>query len=87
MANHADAGGLYGGILIDEAFELMFKDRLGGKWSKLTQNGIKDIMKTQWKDRIKPYFKLDNKIADEYDFAVPAEVFEGSDIKRIFFTR
>lgn len=83
MVNCVDAGGLCGGILIDEAFESMVKDRLGGKCNKLTQNSIKDIMKIGWEDSIKPHFKLDNKTADGCDFVVPVAAFEGFDINDI----
>lgn len=75
-----DTGGLCGGIFIDEAFELMVKERLGRKWNKLTQNGIKDIMKDEWEYGIKPQFKIDNSTMKEYNVAVPAEAFEGSDL-------
>lgn len=80
MVKRLDAGGLCGGILIDEAFELMVKDRLGRKWNKLSPNGIKDIMKTEWEYGIKPQFNLDKRKIDEYNVAIPAEAFEGSNI-------
>lgn len=70
-------GGPYGGVFIDEAFESMCKSRLGCRWNKLTQNGIKEIMKNEWEYAIKPQFKLDNS---EYIVAVPAEAFEGSSL-------
>lgn len=75
-----DTGGLCGGVFIDEAFELIVKDRLGRKWNKLTQNGIKDIMKGEWEHGIKPQFKLDNKNSNKYTVAIPAEAFQGCDI-------
>lgn len=75
-----DAGGLCGGVFIDEAFEFMVKDRLGRKWNKLSQTGIKEIMKNGWEYGIKPQFKLNNMTTDEYNVAIPAEAFEGSDI-------
>lgn len=78
MACYLETGGLCGGIFIDEAFESMCKSRLGRRWNKLTQNGIKEIMKDVWEHGIKPQFKLDNSMVDEYIVAVPAEAFEGS---------
>lgn len=73
-------GGLCGGIFIDEAFETMCKSRLGRKWNKLTQNGVKDIMKNEWEYAIKPQFKLENTLTEEYIVAIPAEAFESSDL-------
>ncbi|MCJ1345236.1 hypothetical protein MMC31_003442 [Peltigera leucophlebia] len=73
-------GGLCGGIFIDEAFESMCKSRLGRRWNKLSQNGIKEIMKDEWEYAIKPQFKLDNSMTKKYIVAVPAEAFEGSDL-------
>ncbi|MCJ1346745.1 hypothetical protein MMC31_004963 [Peltigera leucophlebia] len=73
-------GGLCGGIFIDEAFESMCKSRLGRRWNKLSQNGIKEIMKDEWEYAIKPQFKLDDSMMDKYIVAVPAEAFEGSDL-------
>lgn len=58
----------------------MCKSRLGRKWNKLTQNGIEEIMKTEWEYAIKPQFKLENNMINEYIVAVPAEAFEGSDL-------
>ena len=57
----------------------MCKARLGRKWNKLTQNGIKEVMKNEWEYAIKPQFKLENGLK-EYPLAVPAEAFEGSDL-------
>lgn len=79
MVYYLDIGGLCGGAFIDEAFEKMCKSRLGRRWNKLTQNGIKEIMKHEWEYAIKPQFKLDNSM-DEYIVAVPAEAFDGSDL-------
>lgn len=72
-------GGLCGGIFIDEAFENMCKNRLGRKWNKLSQIGIRDIMKNEWEYAIKPQFRLDNA-NKEYIVAIPAEALEGSDL-------
>lgn len=98
MVHCLDTGGLCGGIFIDEAFESMCKSRLGRRWNKLTQYGIKEIMKNEWEYAIKPQFKLDNSMMNEYIVAVPAEAFEGSSLNddskkpiikggRIHFTR
>lgn len=37
-------------------------------------------MKTEWEYAIKPQFKLENNMINEYIVAVPAEAFEGSDL-------
>ncbi|CAM1509778.1 Fc.00g001130.m01.CDS01 [Cosmosporella sp. VM-42] len=67
-------GGLCGGIFIDEAFEIMCKNRLGRKWDNLSKVGIKDIMKGEWEQSIKPQFKpMDTK--KEHIVAIPAEAF------------
>lgn len=98
MVYRIGKGGLCGGIFIDEAFESMCKSRLGRKWGNLSQHGIKEIMKNQWEYAIKPQFKLDNSVIKEYNVAVPAEAFEGSNLNdenkkpiikrgRIVFTR
>lgn len=58
----------------------MVKSRLGRRWNKLTQNGIKEIMKNEWEYAVKPQFKLENNMTKEYIVAVPAEAFEGSDL-------
>ena len=57
----------------------MCKNRLGRKWNKLSQNGIRDIMKSEWEYAIKPQFKLDNA-TKEFIVAILAEAFEGSDL-------
>ena len=57
----------------------MCKSRLGRKWNKLSQTGIRDIMKNEWEYAIKSQFKTDiaNK---EYIVSIPAEAFEGSEL-------
>lgn len=74
-------GGLCGGIFVDEAFELMCRERLGRQWSNLSQTGIKDIMKNEWEYAIKPQYKP-SKHYNENDLMVPipAEAFKGSDL-------
>ena len=57
----------------------MCKDRLGRKWNKLSQTGIRDIMKSEWEYAIKPQFRLDDA-NKEYVVAIPAEALEGSDL-------
>ena len=75
----------------------MCKNRLGRKWNKLSQTGIRHIMKSEWEYAIKPQFRLDNA-NKEYIVAIPAEALEGSDLNdesrkpyiksgRIHFTR
>lgn len=78
MLYHLDTGGLCGGIFIDEDFESICRSRLGRRWNRLTQKGIKEIMKDEWEYAIKPQFKLDNSTRNEYIVAVPAEAFGGS---------
>ncbi|OBT67118.1 hypothetical protein VE03_04430 [Pseudogymnoascus sp. 23342-1-I1] len=74
-------GGLCGGIFVDEAFELMCRERLGRQWSNLSQTGIRDIMKNEWEYAIKPQYKP-SKEYNENDLMVPipAEAFKGSDL-------
>ena len=57
----------------------MCKNRLGRKWNKLNQTGIKAIMKNEWGYAIKPQFRLDS-VTKEHIIALPAEAFEGSDL-------
>ncbi|KOC12074.1 hypothetical protein AFLA70_48g004071 [Aspergillus flavus AF70] len=72
-------GGLCGGIFIDEAFEAICRDRLGRQWNKLSQTGIKHILKEQWEYGIKAKFKPKNT-GEEFPVAIPAEAFQGSDL-------
>ena len=76
----------------------MCKKRLGRQWSKLSQTGIKDIMKNEWEYAIKPQFKLNDAQKKEYVVAIPAEAFDGTNLTdetrkpiikngRIHFTR
>jgi hypothetical protein len=67
-------GGLCGGIFIDEAFEYIIKNRLGRKWDRLSKTGIKDIMKKEWEQSIKPQFKP-MKTKKEYIVSIPGEAF------------
>ncbi|KAI0139600.1 actin-like ATPase domain-containing protein [Hypoxylon sp. NC0597] len=71
-------GGLCGGIFIDEAFESICKARLGRQWSKLSQTGVKEIMKNEWEYAIKPQFRADDTGRKEYIVAIPAEAFKGA---------
>ena len=68
------SGGLCGGVFIDEAFETMCKNRLGRKWDRLSKAGIKEIMKGEWEQAIKPQFKPGNT-AKQYIVSIPAEAF------------
>ncbi|KAL4967817.1 uncharacterized protein BDV14DRAFT_197457 [Aspergillus stella-maris] len=67
-------GGLCGGILIDEAFERACKSRLGRLWNHLSKAGIKEIVKDQWENAIKPQFKPQSS-KKEYTVSIPAEAF------------
>lgn len=91
-------GGLCGGIFIDEAFEGICKNALGRRWNKLSQTGIKEIMKNEWEYAIKPQYTITNSKKKEYIVAIPAEAFVESDMNdeskkpiikegRIYFTR
>ncbi|KAI0883273.1 actin-like ATPase domain-containing protein [Annulohypoxylon maeteangense] len=67
-------GGLCGGIFIDEAFEQICKNRLGMGWGRLSKAGVRDVMKGEWEQAIKPQFKVLNS-KKEYIVSVPAEAF------------
>ncbi|KAI1104918.1 actin-like ATPase domain-containing protein [Jackrogersella minutella] len=67
-------GGLCGGIFIDQEFERMCKRRLGRGWDRLSKIGIRDIMKGEWEQAIKPQFKVSNS-KKEYIVSIPAEAF------------
>ncbi|KAJ4329089.1 hypothetical protein N0V84_000448 [Fusarium piperis] len=55
-----NAGGLCGGIFIDQAFEAMVRDRLGRKWNQISLSGIKEMLKDDWELSIKPQYKPGN---------------------------
>ncbi|KAL6400259.1 hypothetical protein AUP68_15955 [Ilyonectria robusta] len=67
-------GGLCGGIFIDEVFERIVKNRLGRGWDQLSRTSIKDIMRGEWEQSIKPQFKPTNA-RKEYIVSIPAEAF------------
>lgn len=67
-------GGLCGGIFIDEAFEFIIKHRLGRKWDRLSNAGIKEMLKKEWELSIKPQFNPTNS-KKEYLVSIPAEAF------------
>ncbi|KAH8203365.1 hypothetical protein TruAng_002460 [Truncatella angustata] len=69
-------GGLCGGIFIDQTFEHMCSGRLGSKWKRLSKEGIRDVMRTEWEYGIKPQFKSP-KSAKQYIVSLPAEAFRG----------
>ncbi|KUI58335.1 hypothetical protein VP1G_05585 [Cytospora mali] len=69
------AGGLCGGIFIDENFELICKNRLGTKWNRLSKAGIKDVMKGEWEYGIKSRFKPGDA-NKEYILKLPPEAFK-----------
>ncbi|VUC36482.1 unnamed protein product [Clonostachys rosea] len=71
-------GGLCGGIFIDEEFQAICENRLGRRWQSLSQNGIKDVMKTEWEYDIKQSF--DPKSTKPYIVAIPAEAFSNNDM-------
>ncbi|KAF7551172.1 hypothetical protein G7Z17_g5193 [Cylindrodendrum hubeiense] len=68
------SGGLCGGIFIDEVFESIVKNRLGRGWDQLSRAGIKDIMRGEWEQSIKPQFKPTNT-KKEYIVSIPAMAF------------
>ncbi|KUI73911.1 hypothetical protein VM1G_09601 [Cytospora mali] len=68
------AGGLCGGIFIDENFELICKKRLGMNWNRLSKAGIKDIMKGEWEYGIKSTIDPGN-VNKEYIVKLPPEAF------------
>jgi hypothetical protein len=67
-------GGLCGGIFIDQAFEILCKNRLGSKWKLLSKTGIREIMRNEWEYGIKPQFHP-VKVRKEYIVSLPAEAF------------
>lgn len=54
----------------------MCKARLGRQWSKLSQTGITEIMKSEWEYAIKPQYTTTSG-RDDYIVAIPAEAFKG----------
>jgi len=68
------SGGLCGGIFIDQEFEALCKNRLGRKWDGLSRAGIKEVMKGEWEQSIKPQFTQGND-GKEYIVGIPAEAF------------
>lgn len=57
----------------------MCKSRLGRRWRNLSQAGIKDIMKHEWENAVKPQFSPEDELM-QYIVAVPAEAFTGKGI-------
>ncbi|CAI7624666.1 unnamed protein product [Penicillium crustosum] len=72
-------GGLCGGIFIDNGFERIVKARLGRRWEKISQNGIKEILKGEWEQSIKRGYKPQNA-EKEYAIRIPAEAFENTSL-------
>ncbi|CAI7672421.1 unnamed protein product [Penicillium discolor] len=70
-------GGLCGGIFIDNAFERIVKARLGRRWEKISQNGIKELLRGEWEQSIKRGYKPQNA-EKEYAISIPAEAFENT---------
>lgn len=52
----------------------MVKNRLGRGWDQLSRASIKDIMRGEWEQSIKPQFKPTNA-RKEYIVSIPAEAF------------
>lgn len=69
------SGGLCGGIFVDEAFERICRRRVGTKWNRISQAGIKKILKDEWELNIKQRFQMGNP-KKEYILDLPAEVFK-----------
>ena len=57
----------------------MCKARLGRRWDRLSKAGIKEIMKGEWEQAIKPQFKPSNS-KKEYIVSIPAEAFGKSSL-------
>ncbi|KAJ5393608.1 uncharacterized protein N7487_011249 [Penicillium crustosum] len=74
-----ELGGLCGGIFIDNGFERIVKARLGRRWEKISQNGIKEILKGEWEQSIKRGYKPQNA-EKEYAIRIPAEAFENTSL-------
>lgn len=70
-------GGLCGGTSTDQAFERMCRARLGYKWDCLSTAGIKEIMKGEWGQSIKPQF-TPGYLTKEYIIGIPAEAFDST---------
>lgn len=68
-------GGLYGSIFIDEAFENMAQRRLGAKWNNLSKTGVKELVKNEWQQNIKPHYKHLANSHRPYTVGIPAEAF------------
>ncbi|CAI7577109.1 unnamed protein product [Penicillium viridicatum] len=71
-------GALCGGVLIDECFQQLCKNRLGRRWSHLSPNGIKEIMGDKWEKNYKREF-VPKKSKEEYPVPIPAEAYKGGD--------
>ncbi|KAL2820152.1 hypothetical protein BDW59DRAFT_164765 [Aspergillus cavernicola] len=69
-------GALCGGVLIDNAFQGLCRTRLGRRWTLLSANGIKEILRDKWERTYKRQFapRPDNQAA-EYPIPIPAEAF------------
>ncbi len=68
-------GGLYGSIFIDEAFEKMSQRRLGRKWENLSKTGVKELVKGEWQQAVKPQYKPQANSRRQYTVGIPAEAF------------
>ncbi|KAJ5603968.1 hypothetical protein N7537_006924 [Penicillium hordei] len=71
-------GALCGGVLIDECFQQLCKNRLGRRWSHLSPNGIKEIMGDKWEKKYKREF-VPKQSKEEYPVPIPAEAYKGGD--------
>lgn len=71
-------GALCGGVLIDECFQQLCKNRLGRRWTHLSPNGIKEIMGDKWEKNYKREF-FPKQSKEEYPVPIPAEAYKGGD--------
>jgi hypothetical protein len=55
------------------------KARLGRRWDQLSQNGIKEIIKTDWELSAKRSYRLEH-IKREFPVRIPAEVFADTEL-------
>ncbi|EFX04491.1 hsp70 family chaperone [Grosmannia clavigera kw1407] len=68
-------GGLFGSIFVDEAFEHMSQRRLGPKWDSLSKAGVKELVRGEWQQVIKPQYKHMANSRRQYTVGIPAEAF------------
>lgn len=70
----AGTGSLCGGVVIDDAFKSMCKERLGYRWDRLSPEDIDEIMKDEWEPLVKTQFK-DGIPAKKWVVKIPRKAF------------